>query len=283
MMGRGGHHAPDRRVLAINTERVESSLGSVAVSTRGVAVTTGGASNTKGTPATIVASTAFRSRFAVLWAADYALNAGTSKGAMDLLLDGEILVADLLFGYCGAWTAFFPKIWMLPLEIPEGAALSVQAAGERTSTAFRVGIKLYEFPRGPGGAYFTRCDTLGSPSVPNGTGFTPGAASAEGAWAQIIASTARRYGALFPSVQVDGEASVAARNLTVDVGIGGAGAEQAFPETFEYQTDATEAMGGPLGCPGPIYQDIPDGVRLAVRGGESGAIDQMQAVLHAFY
>jgi hypothetical protein len=273
--------------LPITSERVHHSLGSVSSTTRGVAVTTGaGTSATKGTIAELIASTPFRSRFFVFWAFDYATNAGTSKGSLDLMVGAggseQILVADMLHGFCGGYAGIGPKTWAFPLALEEGVRLSVRACGERLSTTFRVGITLYELARGPGGWYGTRCDTVGA-SAPNGVAMTPGGASSEGAWVEAVASTARAYGAIVPSLQIDGETSVNARNCSLDIGIGAAAAEQAFPQPFEFMSDTTEAMSGPHGHASPIYQDIPAGVRLAMRAGESSTPDGFQGALHLVY
>lgn len=260
--------------------KVEHNTGAVGATTIGTAVTTGTPASTKGTAVQLIAATAFESYWMTVIASEYAQSAAASEGCLDILIGAateEILIPNLLMGYCGGGgvgvgdAPNMPKIWMFPLYTPAGSRLAARAAGARLSTAMRVAIYLYGGNGMPPFRVGTQVTTYGVTTVPNGVTITPGESGAEGAWTQITASTTRDHFAIVPSFQVSADAAIGVRRLAVDIGIGAA-TEKMIAESYWFQTDATEYMGGPWNTM-PTFQDIPSGTRLTMRASNSGLND----------
>jgi hypothetical protein len=265
---------------------VEHNTGTVAAAFPATTVTTGAAATTKGAVAQLIASTSFDAYFVRIMAMGYGAAAVASEGAMDLLIGAateDVLIANLLMGYCGGaigsglMTGI--KQWVFPLYVPAGSRLSIQAAGARVSTTFRVGIYLYGNDGPAPSRWGQKVTTYGMGTVPNGVAITPGASGAEGAFTQIVAATTEDHFALFPSFQVSADTTVNNRNLLLDVGIGAA-TEEEIAQSLWYYSDNNEEMGGPFPCD-PIYCDIPSGTRLAMRVSNSNVNDgAYNGVLH---
>lgn len=256
--------------------RREHNLGAVGAAPFGTSVTTGGTTATKGTPAELITSTAFDAWMVSVIVSQYAASTVASDGALDILIGAateEILIPDLLFGAAGGETVnagLGPRVWTFPLHVPAGSRLAAQAAGRRTSTALRVGIVLHGGPSQPPFRCGTRVDTLGMGTVPNGTAITAGETGAEGGWTQIIASTARDYFALVPSLQVTNDGSTNFRTLFADIGIGAATEEEVLQSQI-YMTDNTERMVEVASL--PHFATVPAGSRLTMRVSNSGLND----------
>jgi hypothetical protein len=264
----------------------QHNLGSAGAATVGTSVTTGGTSTAKGTPAELIASTSFDSYWVKIVASNIAASAVASDGAMDILIGAateDILIPDLLFGYCGMNTGTntpFAKTWDFPLYVPAGSRIACQAASLRTSTAFYVGIILYGGNGSPPFRVGSRVTTYGMGTVPNGTAITPGVTGAEGSWTQITASTSESHFCLVPSFQMTNDGTTNARNYFVDIGTGSA-TEEEIGESFVYHSSANESLGGPLDTM-PVFADIPSGTRLAMRASNNGANDAgYDACIHA--
>lgn len=265
--------------------RVEHNTGSVGAATPGTSVTTGAASGTKGTPAEIFASTSFDAYWITIWAAEYSLSATASQGCMDILIGAateEVLIPNLLHGHAsqytqGAWV--FGKVWEFPLYIPAGSRIAVQAAGARTSTAFRVGCYLYGGNGLPPYRLGGKVTTYGISAVPDGTTVTPGASGAEGAWAQMTASSSEDHFAFVPSFQASADTNMGVKMIAVDLGIGSA-TEEMIAEGYWFATDGGERMQGPIPSM-PCFKDVPSGTRLVMRASNSTTNDAYNGAIHA--
>lgn len=251
--------------------RVEHNTGAVGVSQIGTSVTTGSPSSTKGTAVQLIAATAFDSYLMMVIASDYAQSATASEGCLDILIGAateEVLIPNLLMGACGGGgvaasdSAAGPKVWMFPLYTPAGSRLAAQAAGQKTNSAMRVAIYLYGGNGLPPFRVGTQVTTYGIGTVPAGTTITPGASGAEGAWTQITAATSRDHFAVVPSFQIS-DATITVKRYAVDIGVGAA-TEEEIAQSYWFQTDGTEYMGGPWN-PMPTFHDIPSGSRLVMR------------------
>lgn len=256
--------------------QVQHNTGAVGSANIGTAVTTGASASTKGTPAELITSTSFEVYWVRIIATNYGAAATASEGAMDILTGAateDVLIPNLLMGYCGGIGAAGngAKVWDFPLYIPAGTRIACQAAGARTSTAFRVGIFLYGGDEQPPFRVGTRVTTYGMGTVPNGTAITPGASGAEGTFTQITASTTEDHFALVPSFQVSADTTINLRQYSLDIGIGAATEDQVM-EGYWYATDSGELMGGSYN-PMPCFLDVPSGTRLAMRVSNSGAND----------
>lgn len=267
--------------------RVEHNLGGTvpASNVTGTAVTTGGSSNTKGTPVQIFASTPFDTFLVTIVASCYGVSTAASEGALDILIGAateEVLIPNLLMGYCGGDLGAIsggPKRWDFPLNIPAGSRIAAQAAGVRTSTAVQVAIFLYGGGLSPWRTG-SKVTTYGMGTVPNGTTISPGASGAEGAWAQMTASTTEDHFALVPSFQPTGDTSINNRNYFVDLGVGAA-TEEEVAQSYWFRTEGAEKMEGPWNS-FPTFIDIPAGTRLAMRASNNGSNDGgYNGVIHA--
>ena len=264
---------------------VQHNLGSVGDVTPGTTVTTGGTTSTKGTPAELIAATAFDAYWVVVTASGYSGSAAASDGAMDLLIGSateEVLIPDMLFGQAPDLNSVptAPRMWQFPLYIPAGSRLAVRAAGRRVSTNFQVGIVLYGGDGIPPFRVGRKVTTYGMGTVPAGTTITPGASGAEGSWTEIVASTTEDHFAFFPSFQVGNDTSMLLRCLSVDIGVGAA-TEQEIGGGYMYATGTTETMTGPFGHEWPIFADVPSGTRLVMRASCNGTLDSYNGVIHA--
>jgi hypothetical protein len=266
--------------------RHQHNWGTVGASPFGTSVTTGASSSTKGSATQLIASTDFDAYWIEVFAADYDSDVNASQGCMDILIGSvteEVLIPDLLMGYCSGpetsrWTT--PKTWAFPLYIPAGSRISARAAGVRTSTSMRVGVRLIGGSGSPNHRVGRKVTTYGMGTVPDGTSITPGASGAEGSWVQMTASTSEDHFALFPSFQLSGDGSTNVRSLFVDLGVGAA-TEEEVAQSYVYLTDDNELMCGPI--PNlPCFCDIPAGSRLVMRASNSGANDGgYNGVIHA--
>lgn len=265
--------------------RIEHNTGVVGVTNPGTSVTTGGAANTKGTPAQLIASTSFDAYWVCVVASNYGSSAATSEGALDILIGAateEILIPDLLMGFCGGISNAHhgPKMWMFPLYVPAGSRLAAQAAGARTSTAFQVGIFLYGGDGIPPFRCGRKVTTYGMATVPNGTTLTPATSGGTDTYVQMTASTSEDHFAFLPSFQVTGDTTTNNKSFCVEIGAGAA-TEETLAQWW-FQTDATEGMNGPF-PPMPVFADVPAGTRLAMRAScDSGSLDNAyNGVIHA--
>lgn len=265
--------------------RTEDNIAQTGTATPGTSVTTGAAAATKGTPAELIASTAFDAYWVTILASNYGAAGVACQGAMDLLIGAateSILIPDLLFGHAGSYGAAAkgPKIWEFPLYIPAGSRLAVQAAGARTSTALRVQIFLRGGNGYPSDKVGTRVTTYGMGTVPRGTAITPGASGATGAWTQITASTSEDHFAFVPSFQAATDVSISNAMYTFEIGTGSA-TEELISWPYVFCGDTTESMSGPVNSY-PTFIDVPSGTRLAARVSNSVVNDAAyDAVIHA--
>lgn len=260
----------------------EHNLGNVGSASLGTSVTTGGAASTKGTAVQLIASTAFDAYLVLITAAAYGTSATTSRGCLDILVGSateEVLIPNLLMGFCGNIGAASPgpKRWIFPLYVPAGTRIAAQVAGDRTSTAMRVGIQLWGGAGYPPFPVGQRVVTYGIGTVPAGTAVTPGASGAEGSWTQIVASTSEDHFCIVPSAQPPtGDTTLTASGLWQDVGIGAATEEviagSGREHSFVWTLDGNELVSGPEN-PMPLFADIPSGSRLVSRLSRSSAAD----------
>lgn len=273
--------------------RIEHNLGGVGTVTPGTSVTTGATAATKGTAVQLIASTSFDAYWVRVIASNYGLAATTSRGCLDILIGAateEVIIPNLLMGFCGGSGTLGegPKTWDFPLYIPAGSRLAAQVAGDRTSTAMRVGIVLYGGDGCPAFRVGSKVVTYGIGTVPAGTSVTPGASGAEGSWTQITASTSEDHFAFVPSMQPPtGDTTLTpVKHTYQDLGLGAAteeammGAEQSYIWTV----GSGELCGGPWGGSMPCFQDVPSGTRLVTRLSASGALDTVttqECAIHA--
>jgi hypothetical protein len=268
--------------------QVAHNTGSVGSLNIGTAVTTGASSGTKGSIATLISNLAFDAYWIDIMAFDYGLSATACEGMLDIMIgdvtsQNQVLIPNLLMGHCaGPNLAAIPagvgKRWSFPLYIPAGAYIGAQAAGARTSTAFRVAVYLYGGKGYPPWRVGTRVVSYPtSPSVPRGLALTPGQSGAEGSWTQVVSATSVDHFAVVPSFQPETDTTVTQKGCALDVGIGAAAAEEMIGEGEWYVMGTGE---GVTNFPGfPIFADIPASTRLSARVSNSTTNDTAYGVM----
>jgi len=271
--------------------RVEHNLGNVGTSTPGSGVSTGAAASTKGTPAELITSTAFDAYWITVLASNYGLAATTAQGCLDILVGAateEVLIPNLLMGFCGGSSALgeSSKRWDFPLYIPSGTRIAAQVAGDRLSTAMRVGIILYGGDGAPPFRVGRKVTTYGITTVPAGTDVAAGYSAAEGAWVEIDAGTDEDHFAFVPSFHpTDGDTTfVSIKAVYMDMGVGAATEELMLgqQQSFIFRVGSGELCEGPWNSM-PVIQDVPSGTRLVARLSYSGATDtgEPDCAIHA--
>jgi len=271
--------------------RVQHNLGGVGTQTPGTSVTTGAAAATKGTAVQLIAATSFDAYWITVMASNYGLAATTAQGCLDILIGAateEVLIPNLLMGFCGGSSVLGEgyKQWNFPLYIPAGSRLAAQAAGDRLSTAFYVGVILYGGSGYPPFRVGSKVTTYGITTVPAGTDVAAGYSGGEGAWVQIAATTSEDHFAFHPSFHpTDGDTTLTPSKVCfIDMGIGTVTEELmgGYEQSFIYRYGSGELCDGPLqGF--PVFQDVPSGTRLVARISMSGATDtgEPDVAIHA--
>jgi hypothetical protein len=271
--------------------RLEHNLGAVGTTTPGTSVTTGAAASTKGTPVQLIAATAFDAYWITILASNYGLAATTSQGCLDILTGAateEVLIPDLLMGFCGGGSVLGEahKRWDFPLYIPAGSRIAARVAGDRTTTAMRVGVMLYGGSGVPPFRVGSKVTTYGITTVPAGTDVAAGYSAAEGAWVQIAAATSEDHFAFLPSFHpTDGDTTFSGvKTVYLDLGIGAATEELMLgvEQSYIYRMGSGELCEGPW-VSMPCFQDVPSGTRLVARCSYSGATDtgEPDVAIHA--
>lgn len=110
-----------------------------------------------------------------------------------------------------------------------------------------------------------------------GTLLTPGAATAKGAWTQVVPATTQPLGGLVPVVGCGDYGNTANRYGLVDVAVGAAGAEVVIAENLYWYVTSSEVFSY-QGAMIPI--DLPAGVRLSARASVQMATYIPSIILH---
>jgi hypothetical protein len=112
-----------------------------------------------------------------------------------------------------------------------------------------------------------------------GTTITPGASNAEGAWTQIVASTAEDYAGVMLShlFNVDTTLTTALVGCG-DVGVGGSGSEKVVGENITY-SEVFTANEQRSSFHMPTFVGIPAGSRLSARWSGSLAADGTNSII----
>ncbi|KKL63177.1 hypothetical protein LCGC14_2177740 [marine sediment metagenome] len=162
----------------------------------------------------------------------------------------------------------------IPLSIPSGTRIAgrVQSTSDGVAKGVRAGIQLVsqDFPSRPG---LWRSETHGAATADTGgTGIDPGGTvNTEGAWVQLVASTANATRAM--SFALGGQENTARSDiaLLLDIGIGAGGSEQVFVKDYPLRfLAATDLVLPPFAGAFPCH--IPSGTRIAARA-KASSID----------
>lgn len=255
----------------------QHNLGTVGASSVGTSATTGAAAATKGTAVELIASTNFDACWVEIAFEGYGGNTQASRGMADILIGAateSVLIANLMFSHAGVFhntDGIGPRKYSFPLFVPAGSRIAVQGAGERTATAFRTMIKLHGGLISPPFRVGGKVTTYGVGTVPAGTALTPGASGAEGAWAEMVASSSYDHFYLQPGFQIATDTGWAERDYFVDMGIGAA-TEEELVQSCIYWVNASEKMTGPW-FNDMAFVDAPAASRLTMRASCSGTLE----------
>lgn len=227
---------------------------------QGVTVTCG-ASNTKGSAATI-GTTGFAYKgfhiaiVAMSSAAPYRVDVIANSGTDEVIVQ-DVHVDNRIAGTSSAFSIYFP------VAVAAGAVLKVRAQSSTASATLRASIIGFtgsaELQNGFRAALaatdFTNTDPTNS-VTPSGTTQT--------GWTTMQATTPARFAALYVMPCGAGGSAGAATNATFDVGHGTAGNEVAIVTGIATRMSASAGILEPTSS-GPFFCDIAAGSRLAFR------------------
>ncbi len=160
--------------------------------------------------------------------------------------------------FSNGYTAIFPVF------IPAGATVAVRSQSIVSSDTVEVGMKLHG--GAPDGDPFPNHGLVVAygVTVASSSGVTPANATAnnEGAWVQLVAATTHPHRGLTVGVQAADNA-IGSDDFLIDIGIGAGGSEVVIIEGIPVHTLGNEQLR--VVDAGAFRQDLPEGVRLAVR------------------
>lgn len=263
-----------------------ANLTSTPSLTPGTTVT-GGAANTKGVWAQLVAATAFDSAWIVVGISNVHTAATDTRTLVDIGIGANpnetAIISNLLAGQAPNFTytaGNIARTYVIPFYIPRGTRISARLQSVVASKAARVNIAVIGGPSAPERA-FRGCDTYGvTTASSSGVAITPGNTGAQSSYVSVGSTTTRPYGAVFMGLQ---------SSLTVitqiayqfQIGVSSSPIPSAGAE-FMWAGDAGEAIGGPW-PPTPLFVDIPSGSQLQVRGKASGTAVAHETALYCLY
>ncbi len=244
-----------------------------------------GAAYTKGSYASLVASTSYEWRGFWLFIGGSGASATRRDGVLDIALGAggseQVIVSNLLVGWRPTLTAGGMQLF-LPIRVPKGVQVSARWACATASINLDVGIHGVAGQSNLGGPLYSGCDshavTYTAGSVASGQSHTPGNTNAYSTYANLGGTTSRGYQAalLIP------QGTMATTTMTAiayqwRLGIGGT----TIAEWFNIN-QTTELVQGPW--PGmPIPCSIPSGAQLQVQAKASGTAQAMDVGAFLFY
>lgn len=159
----------------------------------------------------------------------------------------------------------------LPLFIKAGSSIAVRVQGQHaTGTATRVALNLLggpDMPHNIRAAAFA--ETIGAIASSQGTAFTPGTSSVEGAWTLVGTTVADLWGFVM-SVDIS-DSTMNALAYEFDLAYGDASNKVLLAENWFLSTGSSESISSfapPIG-----YADVPGGTGIYIRGACSGTPD----------
>lgn len=171
-------------------------------------------------------------------------------------------------------------VYFLPIRVPPDTP--VWAAHTNNNASAKAGVQVsfmggnmnpYNFPS------FSKIVALGATTASTtGTAITPGASGAEGAWAQIVASTTDDYGGIMASTLFNVDTALLVQYTTIDVGIGASGQEKVIGENVTQQSIPTTGETKDS-VHLPTFAGIPAGSRLVARASGSGTAETSNTIM----
>lgn len=251
---------------AVTPRARESNL---TVSARmGTTITASGTIHVKGAYTTLIAATAHDAFGVWVSFAGLAVSAAASNALVDIAIGAagseQVILPNLDAGNAQT-SGSHPTagaLYFFPVFIPSGERVAARMQALIASDTAVVMIYLDQrplYPPATGGVvdYGTNLSLSRGTSVARANG-------AFGAWAELVASTSRDHRFWKPGIDGLSDATLTGGlgNL-VQLGVGGAGAEQVIEE-WSFGTDTSEAITGSF-PPSPVYCPVPAGSRIAAR------------------
>lgn len=241
-------------------------------SSRPIAVTSSGTTNTKGSWVQLISSANFdASGFLLHLLGDSGSGTGNGTALVDIGIGAAssevVIIPNILISQVQSQIATVGASVYFPIQIPAGTRVAARSQCSFASAPVPVGITLIALDQEgsePAGGATTYGDNT---TFSYGTGVAGGTANNKGSYTQITASTTNDASMLY--VCMHGGASTGTTGL-LDIAIGGSGSEVIIipdiPFCFnENNIEGVQSVGVNPCMVGPIPVQIPAGTRIAAR------------------
>ncbi len=263
-----------------------TSVASPATATHGTLLTSG-AANTAGTWTQIHAGLTYPTAFLVVSIAGVrtsadVISATTLNAYIDIGIGPDNAnVTTIIEKLSGSQAQGLGHVYFLPIRVPPDTPVWARHQNTAASAKSYIRVSWFGGNGNPGTLpSFPKLVALGATAASTtGTTITPGASSAEGAWTQIVASTASGYAGvmLSPLFNVDTTMTSALHNVG-DVGVGSAGNELTIGENIMQSFIWSTAEQRDAICL-PSFVGIPAGSRISARVSGSATADSTNSVI----
>jgi len=254
----------------------------------GTAVTHGATPHTKAAWVQLIASTSFAASFVVITVAGNNASGAASGTLLDIGIGAasseQVIIPNLAAGYVGTMAqASGVRSYMFPLYIPSGVRIAARTQSVRTTGNVVVGIQLYGGPRDPAAWWAgTQVTTYGANTAnSSGTKFTPGNSGAEGTGV-LVGTTTASHECLVVGIQGHPDDVTYGANIVYhfDIGLGSSSTTWIAQDRYSAIGNAAEYIGHGGHIWWPIFDTIPSGSEVMIRGEASGTADALSAIIH---
>lgn len=265
-----------------------SSVARIPGDQNGVSVPSGGSANTYGTWTQVHAGLTYPSELVLviinaIETSGDVIAATTLNAYFDIGIGPDASnVTVIVEKLCGSNAQGIGHVYYFPLHIPPDIPIWVRHQNTADSAKGAINISFFGGNMNPGTLpRVERVVCLGATTASTtGTAITPGNTSAEGAWTQIVSSTAEDYaGIMIGGMFVVDTTMTTTVNTVLDAGLGSAGNEVSIGEnlTLQFVYGANEQI---TSFSIPSLCGIPAGSRLCVRASTSvGTPDSNNSVV----
>lgn len=248
----------------------------------GLTVTASATINTKGSWATLISSTSYDCYgFFLHWHSSTVVSTFAAT-LLDLSIsdDGgttrQILIPDLMVG-CAAGEPHEGQWFYFPLFIPKGREVACRIQSVVVSNEMKVGFTSFCGLSLPIPIFFN-CDAIGVDTADSSGTSVNFATPGFGSWVNIGSTTSRNYSAILPIHHGDNDSGWSSRDVGFEVGI----SSTKIGTTYHTGITSGEELF-PTYPPCAIYQNIPSGTQLQMRGGKDGSADNHDVAIYGFY
>lgn len=265
---------------------LQSTLPASPTGNPNVQVTASGSTNTKGSYSTLIDPVNFDIYRMLIGFSDVFTAATVERVLVDIAHgdtgggNEQIILPDLLAGGTAVWggtNGCPPRMIDVPMYVPAGRSIRARCASNIASNTVRIWCVVWGGPDAPPWDVFTGCDAYGiTAASSSGTSHTAGNSGADSSYASLGSTLSRDYRGLFYLVQ---NSQTVLNNLTYYMKIGYSSTDL----LIGYMTATTsEQIHGPWPS-GPVFQPLPSGTQLQVRGECSGTAQAMEVAAYCLY